>query len=179
MKTLSLLLASLTLAVIAWHRLAPEVSLDASLLTQDSELVTSYLHAGVRTQFAEDGAPSDRLAIDGAQRWEGRAETTVEGIKFFSDGDDGARWHINANSGLFFEESDELFLQDGVRILEATRDGTMTTESMWLFIDEKRAVGERDVEFTGPGSRTSGTGFDLDLVGNTAILKGRVKTNYE
>ena len=50
---------------------------------------------------------------------------------------------------------------------------------MWLFIDKKRATGNRDVVLTSPGSRTSGTGFELDLARDTATLKGRVKTEYE
>jgi lipopolysaccharide export system protein LptC len=50
---------------------------------------------------------------------------------------------------------------------------------MWLLIDEKRATGDRDVVLTAPGSRTLGTGFELDLVRDKATLKGRVKTDYE
>jgi LPS export ABC transporter protein LptC len=173
------MLACVAFAAISWQRLTPDVSLDASQFAQTGELVTSYLRTGVRTQFANDGRPSDVLAIDNAQRWEGRDETALSGINFYSESEDGAKWFIDSTSGLFFEDSNELFLQDGVEILETTRDATMTTESMWLFIDDKRAVGQRDVIFTGSGSRTSGTGFELDLVRDIATLKGRVKTDYE
>ncbi|MDC1161047.1 LPS export ABC transporter periplasmic protein LptC, partial [Luminiphilus sp.] len=112
-------------------------------------------------------------------RREGSDETALSGIQFFSQSADGTQWHIDSSSGLFFEEANELFLRDGVRILEATRNGTINTESMWLLIDEKRATGDRDVVLTAPGSRTLGTGFELDLVRDKATLKGRVKTDYE
>lgn len=179
MKAFSLALLGLTIAAGFWDRLAPNVSLDPSPFTHNGQLVTSYLRAGIRTQFAGDGKPADVLSIDNAERREGSEETILKGIEFFSESDDGAQWHVASTSGLFFEKSNELFLQHGVRILEANRNGTMSTESMWLFIDEKKALGDQDVVLTGPGSRTSGTGFELDLRNDKATLKGRVKTDYE
>ena len=167
------------MAAVFWHRLAPDVSLDPSAFTESRELVTSYLHSGVRTQFAADGKAADVLAIDKAERKEGSDETALEGIQFFSESTDGTQWHIDSSSGLFFEDANELFLQDGVRIFEATRQGTIDTESMWLLIDEKRAKGNRNVVLTSPDSRTIGTGFELDLVKDIATLKGRVRTDYE
>ncbi len=179
MKTFSFALAGLTIAAAFWHRLAPDVSGGPNPFTDNEKLVTSYLRVGVRTQFASDGKPSDVLAIDNAERREGSDETALSGIQFFSQSADGTQWHIDSSSGLFLEEANELFLRDGVRILEATRNGTINTESMWLLIDEKRATGDRDVVLTAPGSRTLGTGFELDLVRDKATLKGRVKTDYE
>ena len=179
MKTFLFALAALTIAAAFWHRLAPDVSAGANPFTDNEKLVTSYLRVGVRTQFASDGKPSDVLAINKAERREGSDETALSGIQFFLQSADGTQWHIDSSSGLFFEEANELFLRDGVRVLEATRNGTINTESMWLLIDEKRATGDRDVVLTAPGSRTLGTGFELDLVRDKATLKGRVKTDYE
>jgi len=179
LKAFVLALVGLAMAAVFWHRLAPDVSLDPSAFTESRELVTSYLHSGVRTQFAADGKAADVLAIDKAERKEGSDETALEGIQFFSESTDGTQWHIDSSSGLFFEDANELFLQDGVRIFETTRQGTIDTESMWLLIDEKRAKGNRNVVLTSPDSRTIGTGFELDLVKDIATLKGRVRTDYE
>ena len=179
MKAFLLALAGLAIATAFWHRLAPDVSLGASAFTANGELVTSYLHSGIRTQFSDDDKATDVLAINEAERREGSDETALNGIQFFSESRDGSQWHIDSHSGLFFEDANELFLQDGVRIFEATRKGTINTESMWLLIDKKRAIGSRDVILTNPDSRTVGTGFELDLVTDIATLRGRVKTDYE
>ncbi len=179
MKTLSLTLLGLAIATALWYQLAQDVSLNPSALSDKGRLVTSYLGTGVRTQFTSDGKPADVLAIGKAERREGSDETALSDIRFYSETADGAQWHIKSSAGLFFEEANELLLLDGVRVLEATRKGTLETESMWLFIDKKRATGNRDVVLTSPGSRTSGTGFELDLARDTATLKGRVKTEYE
>jgi len=179
LKAFLLALVGLATATVFWHRLAPSISLDPSSFTDGGELVTSYLHSGVRTQFAADGEASDVLAINKAERKEGSDETALEGIRFFSESTDGTKWHIESSSGLFFEDANELFLQDGVRIFEATRKGTIDTESMWLLIDEKRAKGNRNVILTSPDSRTVGTGFELDLMTDVATLRGRVRTDYE
>ena len=46
-------------------------------------------------------------------------------------------------------------------------------------MDQKRAEGHDAVSLTGRGSKTTGAGFELDLVANTATLKGNVRTQYE
>jgi len=88
-------------------------------------------------------------------------------------------WDITASAGTFFEDINELVLQNGVTVIETERQATMTTEAMRLFMDQKRATGEQDVLLTGRGSRTSGSSFELDLQTNTATLKGDVVTQYE
>jgi lipopolysaccharide export system protein LptC len=50
---------------------------------------------------------------------------------------------------------------------------------MLLKMDQKRAEGDNEVLLTGRGSKTTGSGFELDLVANTATVKGNVKTQYE
>ena len=55
----------------------------------------------------------------------------------------------------------------------------MQTESMHLYMDQKRAQGEQEVVMTGRGSRTSGSAFELDLQSSMATLKGDVRTEYE
>jgi len=179
LRTVSLTLAGLTIAIALWHQLAPQISLKSSPFADNGKLITSYLRAGVRTQFAGDGKPADVLAINKAERIEGSDETALSGIQFFSQSKDGAKWHIDSTFGLFFEKTNELFLDRGVSIQEASRNGTMRTESMWLSINDKRATGDREVVLTSPGSRTLGTGFELDLATDIATLKGRVKTDYE
>ena len=62
---------------------------------------------------------------------------------------------------------------------ELTRDATVHTESMRLYMDQKRAEGEREVVMTGRGSRTTGSAFELDLQHSMATLRGDVKTEYE
>ncbi|GIR90058.1 MAG: hypothetical protein CM15mP89_0630 [Gammaproteobacteria bacterium] len=55
----------------------------------------------------------------------------------------------------------------------------MQTESMRLYMDQKRAQGEQEVVMTGRGSRTTGSAFELDLQSSMATLKGDVRTEYE
>ena len=62
---------------------------------------------------------------------------------------------------------------------EATNQATLKTETMRLYMDQKRAEGHDAVSLTGRGSKTTGAGFELDLVANTATLKGNVRTQYE
>ena len=55
----------------------------------------------------------------------------------------------------------------------------MHTESMRLYMDQKRAKGEQEVVIIGWGSRTTGSAFELDLQSSMATLRGDVRTEYE
>ena len=80
---------------------------------------------------------------------------------------------------MLYERTNELALQDGVTVYEATNQATLNTETMLLNMDRKHAEGHNEVSLTGRGSKTTGSGFELDLVANTATVKGNVKTQYE
>ena len=79
----------------------------------------------------------------------------------------------------FYEDINELELKNGVTVLELTRNATMQTESMRLYMDQKRAQSEQEVVMTSRGSRTTGSAFELDLQSSMATLKGDVRAEYE
>ena len=105
--------------------------------------------------------------------------TGLKIIRYQTQGDDDLRWNIKAEAGVLYERTNELALQDGVTVYEATNQATLNTETMLLNMDQKRAEGHDTVLLTGRGSKTTGAGFELDLVANTATVKGNVKTQYE
>ena len=114
-----------------------------------------------------------------SRRWQNSEETTLRDIRYQAQAENGALWDINAAAGIFFEDINELELKNGVTVLERTRDATVQTESMRLYMDQKRAQGEQEVVMTSRSSRTTGSAFELDLQSSVATLKGDVKTEYE
>ena len=179
MKGAVITLGVVALGVALWQSLAPESSPIQQIDLEEERLIASYLRKGTRRHFSQDGVASDILEIGEATRWQNSEETTLREIRYQAQAENGALWDIDAAAGTFFEDLNELALKNGVTILELTRDATMQTESMRLYMDQKRAQGEQEVVMTGRGSRTTGSAFELDLQSNMATLKGDVRTEYE
>ena len=179
MKGAVITLGVVALGVALWQSLAPESSPIQQIDLEEERLIASYLRKGTRRHFSQDGVASDILEIGEATRWQNSEETTLREIRYQAQAENGALWDIDAAAGTFFEDLNELALKNGVTILELTRDATMQTESMRLYMDQKRAQGEQEVVMTGRGSRTTGSAFELDLQSSMATLTGDVITEYE
>ena len=178
MKGAVITVGIVALGIALWQSFAPGSS-PVQKIDLEEELIASYLREGTRRHFSQDGVAADVLEISAATRWQNSEETILRDIRYQSQAANGAVWDIEAAAGILFEDLNELELKNGVSILELTRDATMQTESMHLYMDQKRARGEQEVVITGRGSRTSGSAFELDLQSSMAILKGDVKTEYE
>ncbi len=179
MKGLLITLGMAALGIALWQSFAPESSPAKQMNLEEDQLIASYLHDGTRRHFSSDGVASDILEIGEATRWQNSEETTLSEIRYLAQAENGAVWDIDAAAGIFFEDVNELELKNGVTVLERTRDATVQTESMRLYMDQKLAQGEQEVVMTGQGSRTTGSSFELDLQSSTATLKGDVRTEYE
>ena len=178
MKGAVITVGMVALGIALWQSLVPESS-PVQQIDLEEELIASYLREGTRRHFSQDGVAADVLEISVATRWQNSEETTLTDIRYQAQAENGAVWDIEAGAGIFFEDRNELELKNGVTILELTRDATMQTESMHLYMDQRRAQGEQEVVMTGRGSRTSGAAFELDLQSSKAVLKGDVRTEYE
>ena len=167
------------LGTALWQSFVPESSPVLQIDLEEEQLITSYLFEGTRRHFSQDGVAADVLEIGEATLWQNSDETTLRDIRYQAQAENGAVWDIDAAAGIFFEDLNELELKNGVTVLELTRDATMHTESMRLYMDQKRATGEQEVVMTGRGSRTTGSAFELDLQSSMATLRGDVRTEYE
>ena len=172
-------LGIVALAVALWQSFAPESLPVKQIDLGEEQLIASYLLEGTRRHFSEDGGASDVLEIGEATQWQNSEETTLSEIRYRAQAENGAVWDVVAAAGVFFEDINELELKNGVTVLERTRDATVQTESMRLYMDQKRAQGEQEVVMTSRSSRTTGSAFELDLQSSVATLKGDVKTEYE
>ena len=179
MKGAVITVGMVALGIALWQSFAPESSPVQQFDLKEKELIASYLREGTRRHFSQHGVAADVLEIGEATRWQSSEETTLRDIRYQTQAEHGAVWDIDAAAGIFFEDLNELELKNGVTILELTRDATMQTQSMHLYMNQKRAQGEQEVVITGRGSRTSGSAFELDLQSSMATLKGDVRTEYE
>ena len=178
MRWLTIIVVGCALSVSFWRTLTPSAPL-FERKEGDGSVVESYVTGGTRTQFSPTGAASEIMHIGSAERQLGSQVTALKSIRYQTQGDDELRWDIEAQAGVLYEQTNELALQDGVTVYEATNQATLNTETMLLNMDQKRAEGHDTVLLTGRGSKTTGAGFELDLVTNTATVKGNVKTQYE
>ena len=178
MRWLTIIVVGCALSVSFWRTLTPSAPL-FERKEGDGSVVESYVTGGTRTQFSPTGAASEIMHIGSAERQLGSQVTALKSIRYQTQGDDDLRWNIKAQAGVLYEMTNELALQDGVTVYEATNQATLNTETMLLNMDRKRAEGHNEVLLTGRGSKTTGSGFELDLVANTATVKGNVKTQYE
>jgi len=178
LKWLTIIVVGCALSVSFWRSLTPSEALFAR---RDSgvSVIESYVKGGTRTQFSHSGAASEVMHIGSAERQLGSEVTALKSIRYRTEGEDDLRWDIAAEAGVLYERTNELALQDGVTVYEATNQATLNTDTMLLNMDQKRAEGHDDVLLIGRGSKSTGAGFELDLVANTATLKGNVKTQYE
>jgi LPS export ABC transporter protein LptC len=179
MKGAVITFGMVALGIALWQSFAPESSPVQEIDLEEEHLIASYLLEGTRRHFSQDGVTADVLEIGEATRWRNSEETTLRDIRYQAQAESGAVWDIDAAAGIFYEDINELELKNGVTVLELTRDATMRTESMRLYMDQKRAQGEQEVVMTGRGSRTTGLAFELDLQSSMATLKGDVRTEYE
>ena len=179
MQGIVITMGMVALGIALWQSFAPQSSPVQQIDLQEEQLIASYLREGTRTHFSQDGVAADVLKIGEATRWQNSEETTLSEIRYQAQAENGSVWDIDAAAGIFFEDLNELELKNGVTVLERTRDATMQTESMRLYLDQKRAQGEQEVVMTGRGSRTTGSAFELDLQRSVATLKGDVRTEYE
>ena len=179
MKGAVITLGMVALGIALWQSFAPESSPVQEIDLEEEHLIASYLLEGTRRHFSQDGVTADVLEIGEATRWQNSEETTLMDIRYQAQAKSGAIWDIDAAAGIFYEDINELELKNGVTVLELTRDTTMQTESMRLYMDQKRAQGGQEVVMTGRGSRTTGSAFELDLQSSMATLKGDVRTEYE
>ena len=173
---IAILVASVSAAL--WQS-APRMDTFSPSQETDDIVIASYLIAGTRTFFSAEGNKSAVLEIGSATRWSHSDEVSLREIRYRARGDKATAWDISAAAGTFFEDLNELALQNGVTVIETQRQATMTTDAMRLYMDQKRASGQQKVVLTGRRSRTTGSAFDLDLQTNTATLKGDVVTHYE
>ena len=179
MKGALITLGTVALGIALWQSFAPASSPVQEIDLEEEQLIASYLLEGTRRHFSQDGVTADVLEIGEATQWLSGEETTLKDIRYQTQAESGAVWDIGAAAGIFYEDINELELKNGVTVLELTRDTTMQTESMRLYMDQKRAQGEQEVVMTGRGSRTTGSAFELDLQSSMATLKGDVRTEYE
>ena len=89
------------------------------------------------------------MQIGSAERQLGSQVTALKSIRYQTQGDDDLRWNIKAEAGVLYERTNELALQDGVIVYEATNQATLNTETMLLNMDQKRAEGHDTVLLTG------------------------------
>ena len=179
MKGAVITLGIVALGIALWQSFVPESSPVQKIDLEEEQLITSYLFEGTRRHFSQDGVAADVLEIGEATLWQNSDETTLRDIRYQAQAENGAVWDIDAAAGVFFQDLNELELKNGVTVLELTRDAKMHTESMRLYMDQKRATGEQEVVMTGRGSRTTGSAFELDLQSSRATLRGDVRTEYE
>tara|TARA_X000000950_G_scaffold236215_1_gene286955 strand:+ start:4696 stop:5235 length:540 start_codon:yes stop_codon:yes gene_type:complete len=179
MKGAVITLGMVALGIALWQSFAPQSSPVRQIDLQEEQLIASYMLQGTRRHFSQDGVAENVLEIGEATRWQNNKETKLSEIRYQAQAENGAVWDIGAAAGIFFEDLNELELKNGVTVLERTRDATMRTESMRLYVDQKFAQGEQDVVMTGRGGRTTGSAFELDLQRSMATLKGDVRTEYE
>ena len=179
MKGIVITMGMVALGTALWQSFAPESSPVQQIDLQEEQLIASYLLEGTRRHFSQDGVAADVLEIGEATRWQNSEETTLSEIRYQAQAANGSVWDIDAVAGIFFEDLNELELKNGVTVLERTRDATMQTESMRLYLEQKLAQGEQEVVMTGRRSRTTGSAFELDLQRSMATLKGDVRTEYE
>ena len=179
MKGAVVTLGMVTLGIALWQSFAPESSPVQEIDLEEEHLIASYLLEGTRRHFSQDGVTADVLEIGEATRWQNSEETTFRDIRYQAQAESGVVWDIDAATGIFYEDINELELKNGVTVLELTRDTTIQTGSMRLYMDQKRAQGEQGVVMTSRGSRTTGSAFELDLQSSMATLKGDVRTEYE
>ena len=179
MKGVVITMGMVTLGIALWQSFAPESSPIQQIDLQEEQLIASYMRDGIRRHFSQDGVAADVLEIGEATRRQNSEETTLSEIRYQAQAENGSVWDIGAAAGIFFEDLNELELRNGVTVLERTRDATMQTESMRLYLEQRRAQGEQEVVMTGRGSRTTGSAFELDLQRSMATLKGDVRTEYE
>ena len=102
----------------------------------DGSVVESYVTGGTRTQFSHTGAASEIMQIGSAERQLGSQVTALKSIRYQTQGDDDLRWNIKAEAGVLYERTNELALQDGVTVYEATNQATLNTETMLLNMDQ-------------------------------------------
>ena len=178
MRWLTIIVVGFALSVSFWRTLTPATPF-FEIKEGDGSVVESYVMGGTRTQFSHTGAASEIMQIGSAERQLGSQVTALKNIRYQAQGDDDLRWDIEAEAGVLYEQTNELALHDGVTVYEATNEATLNTETMLLNMDQKRAEGHDPVLLTGRGSKTTGAGFELDLVANTATVTGNVKTHYE
>jgi LPS export ABC transporter protein LptC len=179
MKATIFALGTVALGIGLWGSLSPTSNPPARTDDTEAALIASYLVDGTRTHFSADGSASDVLIIGTAKRWHNNDETQLSNIRYQAQDEDGTAWDIDASEGIFFENSNELELKNGVTVIERNGEAAMTTEAMRLYMDENRAEGQHEVVMTGRGSRTVGSAFELDLSTHWATLIGNVSTEYE
>ncbi len=179
MKAAIFILGTVALGIGLWGSLSPPSSPPTRTDDSQAALMASYLVDGTRTHFSADGSASDVLIIGTATRWHNNDETELSNIHYQAQAEDGTAWDIDASAGIFFENSNELALKNGVTVIERNGEAAMSTEAMRLYMDENRAEGQHEVVMTGRGSRTTGSAFELDLSTNRATLIGNVSTEYE
>jgi len=179
MKTVIVTLGIVALGIGLWGSFSPPSRQPSRTDDTEAALIASYLVDGTRTHFSADGSASDLLIIGTAARWHNSDETELGDIRYQAQAEDGTAWDIDASAGIFFENTNELALKNGVTVIERNGEAAMTTEAMRIYMDENRAEGQHEVVMTGRGSRTTGSAFELDLSTNRATLIGNVSTEYE
>jgi LPS export ABC transporter protein LptC len=157
-RWLTIIVVGCALSVSFWRTLAPSAPL-FDRKEGDGSVVESYMTGGTRTQFSPTGVASEIMHIGSAERQLGSKTTALKSLRYQTQGDDELRWDIEAQAGILYEMTNELALQDGVTVYEATNQATLNTETMLLKMDQKRAEGDNEVLLTGRGSKTTGSGF--------------------
>ncbi len=118
MKAAIFILGTVALGIGLWGSLSPPSSPPTRTDDSQAALMASYLVDGTRTHFSADGSASDVLIIGTATRWHNNDETELSNIHYQAQAEDGTAWDIDAAAGIFFENSNELALKNGVTVIE-------------------------------------------------------------
>jgi lipopolysaccharide export system protein LptC len=151
--------------------------------TQDDAWLPNYSAKGLKSSlYDEDGQLNHQVYAEGMDHYDLLGFTLFESPEYTIFTNDGAEpWKVTASVGTLYEDN-RIQLETNVRITSLNENSqiqTLTTEFIEIDLNNRTIVSDEPVEIMGEGFKTTGTGFNANLITEKFTLNEHVQTLYD
>ncbi len=178
---LSLIIATVvTLAyVLLWeHGTPPAIEEWIEAGAEGKEQPDAHIESLVMRQFGDAGQLQFQLNSPRAKPFAKDDATYFDDpeIDYF---DEHSKWRSNSKSGIMSNANNSVYLRDAVVLNQLDKDARLSTNQLWVFIDQKGALTDDAVTITTSGGTLQGKGLAADFNKQTLKLLSNVQGVYE
>lgn len=149
----------------------------------EKNTVDSFLIHPIVTQYDKDGFIKMKMTADKLTHYKMSGETVLEKPFIITYSEKNTPWHIHADRAISNKAGDRIVLKGHVNVHELQTaqhpETTITTTELTVFPKESRAVTDKFVTLSRPGTLIHGVGLIANLKTGQYQLRSESEAIYE
>lgn len=143
-----------------------------------AEQPDAHIETLTTRQFGDSGALQFQIFSPKARHY-AKSDSTHFEMPVVDYVDEQSRWRGTSQEGVMFNSNSSVILQRDVVLQQLSRNAKLSTELLWIFIDNNTAVTNAPVTIEANGGKMQGIGMTADFNQQTLKLTSKVQGVYE